>query len=217
LVFLDGDDVLHPEALSRCRQAIDACPNVDGVCFGKVRGADPEFHPLAPFTYREIDTRTVINDGPFLWAYVWQHAYRRSLMADVKFRSYIMSEDATYVAYYLSRVRSVCIISDVLYGYRVRAGSIINSRMSERKWYDSIQAYHEIVGVLSSSGKKFCSDYADTVAKFLVINPLKRLRHFKAGEILKMIRVWRKDIYVLRSWRNAPLKYRALSYLFGRR
>lgn len=218
LAMLDGDDVWHPNLLRRCYQVVSEHTGLDGVCFGKISGANLKFAPISDESEKEADLSIRIDNMTILGAYVWQHIYRRKLMNKICFRPFVMSEDAIWVAQFLVRAKKECIISDALYGYRMRSGSMVHSEWSYRKWREALLAYREITALYKSSGKIFDSEYVKTVTKFLVYAPLARIRRFNLKLWPKLLTEYLRNIGGISDWVSAPRKYRivsAFACLFG--
>ena len=128
VVFVDSDDWVEPTMLSRLSEEVKG---EDMICFACRKSDCGATDTLAPensdgWTYynqHALEHRTI----PFVC--VWQRCYRRMFLIEnnLCFREGILHEDNEFVA------RSVSVIPDVLYNYRVRPGSIMTTRGLQSK------------------------------------------------------------------------------------
>lgn len=134
ICFVDSDDCVHPDLLSRCCQIV-ASGEVEIVFYGKELFF--EEHSIEPLKVVEaisdISTRLTydIAESDF-----FQFAYSRELLDGLRFPAYIMGEDRLFLAWILVRVKRLARIDGVGYYYRQRIGSAVNSRRHWRKFYD---------------------------------------------------------------------------------
>lgn len=127
LLFLDSDDWLDVNTLSRLETVVD---NTDMVCFG-CRRTDSGYTDALPL--EQTDGWTYYNRHalehrvtPFVC--VVQRCYRRELLTDNLFREGILHEDNYFTPLICLKARRVRVIPDILYNYRIRPDSIMTTR-----------------------------------------------------------------------------------------
>ena len=129
LVFVDSDDWVESNMLNTIATAID---NEDMVCFA-CRKNDSGKNDTLPFEQNDgwsyynrhaLEARIV----PFVC--VWQRCYRKQFLLDnsLWFREGILHEDNEFTPRACLKAKSIKVIPDVLYNYRVRPNSIMTSR-----------------------------------------------------------------------------------------
>lgn len=161
VLFLDGDDMLHPDCLARLGKAIESYSNVDTIRFGLVRFGDHEQVPWVKVEPEiEIEIQDVSEDmtgvPPYGFTCV---AYRRKLLDGIQFGNQIVGEDVLFLAQYMDRVRVLAKMSCAFYGYRVREGSAILSPITERKLLDVISVAADILTIYNNSSKNVPVSY----------------------------------------------------------
>ncbi len=129
IVFVDSDDWVEPTMLSRLATE---CEGADIVCFA-CRRTDTNANDILLsehstgwdyYNRHALEARIV----PFVC--VWQRCYRREFLTgnNLFFREGILHEDNEFTPRACLKVKSVRVIPDVLYNYRVRPGSIMTTR-----------------------------------------------------------------------------------------
>jgi len=153
--FLDGDDLMLPNALSRLAACISSDDHVIRFRYCEFEdGACPSTEKLAS-TIREqkIDVSKEINMRDF-FTYVWQHIYRRSVICDIKFKRYKRGCDRVFLSeVLLERVSEVKVVDLLCYGYRKRAGSAMNTNPSLQVLRDEMDHRLDIMEMIDRSGK----------------------------------------------------------------
>ncbi len=129
VVFVDSDDWVESTMLSRLAASID---NEDMLCFACRRTDNEATDSLSKeqssgwdyYNHHALEHREV----PFVC--VWQRCYRRQFLLDngLSFREGILHEDNEFTPRVCLKAKSVKVIPDVLYNYRVRPGSIMTTR-----------------------------------------------------------------------------------------
>ncbi|MDY4690031.1 MAG: glycosyltransferase family 2 protein [Alphaproteobacteria bacterium] len=61
---------------------------------------------------------------------VWNKLYRASILKDIKFDENNFYEDWIFIALLFPKIKSVCSISNKLYGYRIRENSVMRSKFT---------------------------------------------------------------------------------------
>lgn len=134
VVFVDSDDWVEPAMLSQLANEMNG---TDIICFACRRTDNNSYDILKPennkgwdyYNQHALESRIV----PFVC--IWQRCYRREfLMANhLQFREGILHEDNEFTPRVCLRAKSVKVIPDVLYNYRVRPGSIMTTRSLKNK------------------------------------------------------------------------------------
>ena len=129
IVFVDSDDWVESTMLGTLATAID---NEDMVCFACQRTDSGRSDTLSTeqndgwsyYNRHALETRIV----PFVC--VWQRCYRKQFLLDnsLWFREGILHEDNEFTPRACLKAKSIKVIPDVLYNYRVRPNSIMTSR-----------------------------------------------------------------------------------------
>ena len=134
LVFVDSDDWVEPTMLSTLAESIG---NEDIACFACQR-TDNEATDSLPkeqtsgweyYNHHALEHREI----PFVC--VWQRCYRRQFLLDnsLWFREGILHEDNEFTPRACYKAKSVIVIPEVLYNYRVRPNSIMTTRGMKSK------------------------------------------------------------------------------------
>lgn len=129
VVFVDSDDWVETNMLSRLA---DETRGEDVVCYASRRTDNGNTDLLEEergngwdyYNRHALEARIV----PFVC--VWQRCYRRAFLLehDLSFREGILHEDNEFTPRVCLKAKSVKVVPDVLYNYRVRPGSIMTTR-----------------------------------------------------------------------------------------
>lgn len=154
--FLDGDDIMSPGALARLSQLIEGNPGEKLIRFGYERFQDG-VRWTPPVQSCEVVRKNITVQMPMsdFYTYVWQHAYRRDVIQGVSFKAYKRGCDRVFVdEVLLNRVNSFVETAEVFYGYRMRAGSAMNSVPSTQVLKDEMWHRRDIVLMIEASEKR---------------------------------------------------------------
>ncbi len=129
VVFVDSDDWVEPTMLSRL---FAECEGADMVCFA-CRRTDTNANDILPSEHStgwDYYNRHALEACVVPFVCVWQRCYRREFLTEnnLYFREGILHEDNEFTPRACFRAKSVKVIPDVLYNYRVRPGSIMTTR-----------------------------------------------------------------------------------------
>lgn len=132
VLFVDSDDWVEPNLLECLYSLLATHRSLDMVCFACRRTDTGNADALATeqacgwdyYNHHALEHREV----PFVC--VWQRCYRRQFLADngLRFREGILHEDNHFTPLACLAARSVKVVPEVLYNYRVRPGSIMTTR-----------------------------------------------------------------------------------------
>ena len=152
--FLDGDDLMLQGSLERLAQV--ASDGVDLIRFGYASFDDGEkmAPPSSTGTIAEVDVSHEIKMSDFI-TYVWQHLYRRNVIAGLRFKRYKRGCDRVFLSeVLLDRVDTILVIDNVCYGYRTRSESAVNSFPSVQVLRDEMDHRLDIMEMIDVSSKK---------------------------------------------------------------
>lgn len=129
VVFVDSDDWVEASMLSTLAKVTDGN---DMVCFACRRTDNNAHDTLQPEQSGgwEYYNRHALEHREVAFVCVWQRCYRWSFLIEnnLCFREGILHEDNEFTPRACLAAKNVKVISDVLYNYRVRPGSIMTSR-----------------------------------------------------------------------------------------
>lgn len=155
VLFLDGDDYLHPDALTLLSACVSEHPELDFIQFryAEVAGYNPHFTPQS-ITSLEIVTS---EERMFHILYEWGGTaasactkfIKRTLCQEIPFREGILHEDEDFTTRLLSKVHAVVYCPNEFYLYVKRTGSIINTTFTPRRMV-AIQVNEERIAYLRS-------------------------------------------------------------------
>lgn len=160
IFFLDGDDKMASGSLGCLNRIIEQHPYEKLIRFGFEQyqdGTDWNASCINVDTVRKDISRQIQMSD--FYTYVWQHLYRRDVIRRMLFKVYKRGCDRVFVDdVLLHRVDSFVETSVVFYGYRLRAGSAMNSVPSAQVLKDEMWHRRDIVLMIAASEKKV--DYA---------------------------------------------------------
>lgn len=134
LMYLDGDDVLLPNALSEVFSCLRKYPEADIFSFRFAAYPDGSSRPAAVCgTAREISVSEAIPAELIMRLGVFPSVFRRSVASDLRFGDLPLGADRVYALSYLAQARSVVISESCVGGYRQRATSMAHLAWNRRK------------------------------------------------------------------------------------
>lgn len=154
IVFLDADDIIHPRALAQMERELADHVAADLLKFDFVNFKDGE-----DVRWLEADKKSKIvsieKSLPMglIMVPFWNFAMSRRVVGDLKFEPYCRGEDRLFLGEVLTKSQSIAIVTETFYGYRVRAGSAMNSQMTSRKLIDRIGYSLRWLEVMTKSGR----------------------------------------------------------------
>lgn len=158
VLFLDGDDVLHPNALQHIAEIIMDHVELDAIQFCLKRFGDKEVCAWDPVANNGCEIRDISKTFAGTPTYNFTCiAYRAALLKHVRFGDQIIGEDVLFLALFMDVAKKICKIKDELYGYRVRFGSAMEAVISIRKVCDKLDSAKSILNVYIGS-QKFIPD-----------------------------------------------------------
>lgn len=129
VVFVDSDDWVESSMLSRLAEETGG---EDMICYACRKSDSGTTNTLLPertdgWSYYN---RHALEHREVAFVCVWQRCYRREFLIDnnLYFREGILHEDNEFTPRACLYAKSINVIPDVLYNYRVRPGSIMTTR-----------------------------------------------------------------------------------------
>ena len=157
IVFLDPDDILHPQTLATYDRMIWACPDADGVTIRPVHfpdGKSPAWPASGDFRFASVDLTREVPFGVFDTP-VWACAYRRERLGDLRFRPLTVGEDQLFVLGFLERAAKVVQSDFAGYAYRFRRDSAYHARRTAKKFREDVVHLRSVAEILAASPKRY--------------------------------------------------------------
>lgn len=200
ILFLDGDDVIAPASLEKLKCLIDANPQERLIRFGYEVFEDGD-----SWTPKRQEPRCVRKDisGEIpmcdFYTFVWQHIYRREIIAGIAFKRYIRGCDRVFIDdVLLNRVDSLVETNEIFYGYRKRMGSAMNSVPSRQVLCDEMDHRLDIIEMIDASGKDV--DYKGNLwLEGYLTCGFYHLSNSRRRDRRQVVADWRKRLCRLRS------------------
>lgn len=161
ILFLDGDDVLAPTALAQVGEAVSAHPGVQAVRFGYERFEDAWAESTSAVASRPsiVDILQYVPMSA-LRSYLWQFAFRREAVGDLRFTHYRRGEDRLFVVEaLLKRLNGYVELGESLYGYRRRPGSAMLAQADRQTLLDELDHRLDVVRMVLATEKRI--DFSD--------------------------------------------------------
>lgn len=159
ILFLDSDDLLRGCALDDVFRCGEEDSNIDFIVYDDVK-----FEECGSPQYMVEDRRSpIIEDlskdviSRFACVCVGGAAYRKSFLAGIFFKEFVLGEDLVFFSEILSRAKRVLCLNKVEYANRLRIGSASRSKETYRKLWDRILYREEMFVIIQKSGKNFGS------------------------------------------------------------
>jgi glycosyltransferase involved in cell wall biosynthesis len=129
VVFVDSDDWVEQTMLKRLAEEINGEDMICFACRKSDSGATDSF-VLEQTDGWSYYNRHALEHREVPFVCVWQRCYRREFLLEngLRFREGILHEDNEFTPRACLKAKTVKVIPDVLYNYRVRPGSIMTTR-----------------------------------------------------------------------------------------
>ena len=152
--FLDGDDVLHPQAVELLVQGIQS-GNYDIVIsnYQRITHTDVTFAHIDRAECRTIEGAALLGMDPLLLRTACTNLFRRETALSARFPTgYINSEDTHYMFHVLASHVRLGFLDLPLYGYLERPDSV-TMHTDRHKMLPSLNALHECCTMLQGSSE----------------------------------------------------------------
>lgn len=157
LLFLDSDDYLRPGSIALLSNLINDSGEFDFIQFRYDEVLDYSDNRMvenANDLHETIDRRSMFEHKLMLGgigASACTKLIRRDVCANIRFKEGIIHEDEQFTTLLINQSRRVIYISNPLYMYVQRTGSIITSGFSKKR-LDIIPVLEEQISILNSNG-----------------------------------------------------------------
>lgn len=157
IMFVDEDDMIHPQMVELLYQTMTDTESDIVVCnFVPVPDEDITVYPQitkmeSPECFTGQDIMNQLQFRNLLTVVAWNKLYKRSIYQDHQYIKGRVHDDESAIHYFLHACKKIAYISEVLYFYVQREGSIT----SKRKWTyysDGWLAYEERLKFLEEKG-----------------------------------------------------------------
>lgn len=142
IAFIDSDDWIAPDFLKRLYTTLEVTRADICECGVIKTDGKTDLLPVrdeVPSLYNTVDAlEQLIHDGAF-HQHVWNKLYRRDVIADIIFPKGKTNEDEFWTYQVFGNAKTVAKISDVLYFYFQRPGSIMGETYSLKR-LDALEA-----------------------------------------------------------------------------
>lgn len=135
IAFVDTDDVIHPRYLEKLRDLIDRYDaDVSQVSYELLYKTFVKERKL-------VDSTAILNRGEVVLelikdnkipSYVWNKLFRREVI-DEPFPEGLLYEDIYAIGKWVRNINRMVVSPDILYSYRQRLGSTVNSEFAENR------------------------------------------------------------------------------------
>ncbi len=154
LLFLDGDDILHPYALQRLVNIINKHGELDAVQFNLKRFDKKKKCEWAGVSHDDCKVYDIAKTFAGTPTYNFTClVYKADMLKAIRFGKQAVGEDVLFLTRFMDEARTIGKIEDVLYGYRIRSDSAMTSIISGRKVIDKLDSIKSILHIYSMSKK----------------------------------------------------------------
>lgn len=183
LTYLDGDDILLPNALTEMLARLREFPAADAFSFRFAAypdgGRRPE--PVGGAS-RIISTTSEIPAEPILRFGVFPSVFRREAAPNLRFSALPLGADREYVLSFLARARAIVLSDALIGGYRQRTGSMAHVRWDARKICSQGDHAANALLALFASGKRLDRKGTGYLASLVVSEVPARLARLDRGD-----------------------------------
>lgn len=209
IMFVDGDDYLHPQAVD-IFVGCAAKTKADVVCsdYKRTKKTDEVFKPIEKTDCAEADFSEIFlaKRGLQLGETVWGKLIKRELCADIRFNEDLhYSEDTLFTVEVFKNVSSVCMLNHELYYYLARSDSAVSSDYNLKR-LTTLTAYDRMC--------ELTADCENGILRFFCLKGLfKYMRYSRMKTRFSKIKkqAWGECRRLGKKWLKVLLKERAAS------
>ena len=164
--YVDGDDWIEPEMYEKLYEACEQNQAQMSICSYRHWGEGAEeSHPtgnqLVLSREQAMEIYIMGDEQYHIYHAVWSKLFLRSIIQDLRFQEGHKSEDIMYTTCALGKIEKCVFLDTLLYNYRTdRVGSIMNSKLEERRFQDEIPFTREQIAYLRGLGMTELSEKA---------------------------------------------------------
>lgn len=143
IVFVDSDDVIKNNMIECLRNHLETDNQIDLSVCGIETFNDDDINYRKPFLripeglYTDNEYLSLILSKKVDNA-VWNKMYRADTLSSLRFKEGIINEDFPFIVELLTKSKKICYVSEPLYFYRMRKGSITRTGINKR-CYDYVK------------------------------------------------------------------------------
>ncbi len=162
--YVDGDDWIEPDMYEKMLGAcLDTGAQIAICAYRQVGEGAEEIRPTGNILVltREKALDLYINGDSQYHIYhsVWSKLFEKKVIQDIRFPEGRKSEDIMYTTWALTRASECVFLDTPYYNYTVdRKGSIMNSRLHQRRFEDEIPFWKEQASYLHGIGMEELAD-----------------------------------------------------------
>lgn len=144
--FVDSDDVVDKDWLSRCREATTGVTFYDSIVWGYQSFKDTRDINLGSDSSVSVGNKDL-----------WRNMFRKEVVEGIRFANFVLGEDILFVKMCQDKAQSTYDLEKKLYGYRLRTGSLLHSQLDLRKAKDEIAWRHAWLRLMRDSSRVYSS------------------------------------------------------------
>lgn len=198
IVFLDADDLLPPWALENYAQCAEKCPKAELMRFGLHEfreDNDPIWERLkCPDTAIDVEDISDVIPYSASVAHFFQYAYRRSLCEGLRYTDHMVGADRMFLMRCLFRASRIAVATPYSYGYRRIPTSITGSRMTLRKYRDSLRYKIDIFALAKEEKKRMSRGSIRELANLLTEYAVRAIGRLDRQDQPEGWRLWRESL-----------------------
>lgn len=156
--YVDGDDWVESDMYeAMLRACLEKDAEIAICTYRQIGEGAEEIHPTGNILElnREETLEIYIsgNEQYHIYHSVWSKLFKKEVIQNIRFREGRKSEDIMYTTMALVAASKCVFLDTPYYNYMIsREGSIMNSRLSERRFQDEIPFWKEQINYLSHKG-----------------------------------------------------------------
>lgn len=169
LFFVDSDDFIKKNMIARLYEALVNTKSDIAMC--NLQYVDEKGSPIADgdriHEYRIPDAvwtqddfwKCYCRDGQIPCTVAWNKLYRRKLFQELRYPKGKIREDQFILAKLISQCTRICCVSETMYDYRQREGSIMSGENSVKQ-LDIVDAFLENTGIFLQNHNRRMVEYS---------------------------------------------------------
>jgi len=216
--FVDSDDYIHPQMYEKLYAALTETGADVSICnydyVDESGAADLQMREVSPVK-TEVLTReqayekiAVVKKGYAYYVTAWNKLYPRSVFEQLQFKEGFVHEDEFFVHHLFSRCSRIATISDMLYLYVQRSGSITKGKATARSLH-GVYAYYDRYEFFRGENRRRFARLSLQSANWLLTDLLYRMDKADLPQIRKTVRLILAEMvkhcdyrvaYLMKSW-----------------
>ena len=217
--FVDSDDVIHPNMYEWLMAALQEEKAEVAICHERAfHDRNCNFDEMdLKYNEKVEDREQLFSHFMDVWTgpinFVWNKLYRRELFDGIRFQKGIKMEDMFIQVDVLQRVTKAVWITEALYGYRQRNGSIMNSDHDDIYIYWAEALMHQRTVIYETHMEELALKSDVYTLKMLVRLQYKAQKEGKKEIRKKLYQTYSKKIKLKKRWDKKSIRERAPVYL----